>query len=300
MSISLLTSWMYVVGCERQPSEQAPSVEFSDPVQFEFRIVGEPQSVEDLARYAALIQRRLARSIPGGLRVTALETRGLLVEMERAAADDDHTQIALKVLSAPPPKLEFRIIANPEDEEAGLWDRYRSNLERDGPTLQAGDAHGWFEIGAPRSFFPINSPEEWAAFVPKDHSRSISARYGDKYYLLARLAPEFGLLHGTPPTWRAKSVLRHKGERGYHYVSFTLDEEGGRQMWGLSSRSIKRRMAILLDDVVIRAPTIESAIRDNVSITGEFSEHELAELVEMLESCCNPYRFEMVDPDVRP
>ncbi len=141
VSISLLTSWMYVVGCERQPSEQAPSVEFSDPVQFEFRIVGEPQSVEDLARYAALIQRRLARSIPGGLRVTALETRGLLVEMERAAADDDHTQIALKVLSAPPPKLEFRIIANPEDEEAGLWDRYRSNLERDGPTLQAGDAH---------------------------------------------------------------------------------------------------------------------------------------------------------------
>ncbi|MDE3045112.1 MAG: protein translocase subunit SecD [Verrucomicrobiota bacterium] len=44
------------------------------------------------------------------------------------------------------------------------------------------------------------------------------------------------------------------------------------------------RMAVLLNDTVISAPTLESALRDSASITGSFSQREVSQLVADLQA----------------
>ncbi len=67
-------------------------------------------------------------------------------------------------------------------------------------------------------------------------------------------------------------------------IAFRLSSEGGEKFYELTSRNYGRRLAIILDDVVIIAPAIQSAIRTEGSITGQRSTQEARELANLIKS----------------
>ena len=67
-------------------------------------------------------------------------------------------------------------------------------------------------------------------------------------------------------------------------IAFRLSSEGGEKFYELTSRNYGRRLAIILDDIVIIAPAIQSAIRTEGSITGQRSTQEARELANLIKS----------------
>jgi SecD/SecF fusion protein len=72
-------------------------------------------------------------------------------------------------------------------------------------------------------------------------------------------------------------------QNGY-VVNVTLDTVGGRKMGRFSGDNIGKRLAIVLDDIVISAPAIQVEITANFNITGKFSEEEAENLAIFLKS----------------
>jgi len=67
-------------------------------------------------------------------------------------------------------------------------------------------------------------------------------------------------------------------------VSFTFDNEGGRRFGELTEAHIGELLAIILDDRVYSAPSINSRITFNGRITGQFSPEEAADLAVVLRA----------------
>ena len=68
-------------------------------------------------------------------------------------------------------------------------------------------------------------------------------------------------------------------------VVFQLNPEGANRFYELTSKSVGRLLAIVLDDVIISAATIREPLREHVSISGGFkSSMETRELAQLLQS----------------
>src|SRR5690606_17296149 len=61
-------------------------------------------------------------------------------------------------------------------------------------------------------------------------------------------------------------------------VEFSFNDEGAEKFYELTSKNHGKSLAIVLDDEVISAPVIQSAIRSTGSITGKFSNAEVKTL----------------------
>jgi preprotein translocase subunit SecD len=69
------------------------------------------------------------------------------------------------------------------------------------------------------------------------------------------------------------------------YIAFKLTPEGGEKFYDLTSKNIKKPLAIVLDGVVISAPEIQSAISTDGSITSTtFTTQEAKQLATLLKS----------------
>ncbi len=55
--------------------------------------------------------------------------------------------------------------------------------------------------------------------------------------------------------------------QGQYYVAFEMQPDGAKQMGELTGKNIRRQMGIILDDNVMSAPSIQSEITDNGTIT---------------------------------
>lgn len=71
-------------------------------------------------------------------------------------------------------------------------------------------------------------------------------------------------------------------------VSFTLNREGARNFGDVTGQNIGRNLAIILDDRVQTAPTIQGRISDEGQITGNFTQQEVADLSLILRSGALP------------
>lgn len=67
-------------------------------------------------------------------------------------------------------------------------------------------------------------------------------------------------------------------------VSFEFTEEGGERFFELTSKNVGRRLAIVLDGVVLSAPSINEGIRNKGVISGRFTANEARELSLLLKS----------------
>lgn len=67
-------------------------------------------------------------------------------------------------------------------------------------------------------------------------------------------------------------------------VNFTFNSEGGRIFGDLTEKNLKQRLAIILDNNVYSAPTIQSRISMRGQITGRFTPQESADLAVVLRA----------------
>jgi len=85
-------------------------------------------------------------------------------------------------------------------------------------------------------------------------------------------------------------------EMGRSAVMFRLNEEGGNRFHAITSANRpsgehRRHLAIILDGQVLTAPSLQSAIRSDGQITGDFSDAEVKQLVNILRSGALPVRL---------
>ncbi|MDB6135894.1 MAG: protein-export rane protein SecD [Verrucomicrobiales bacterium] len=91
---------------------------------------------------------------------------------------------------------------------------------------------------------------------------------------------------------KSASPALQPGHLNYE-IMVTLTSEGASQMKKLSTENEGRPMAIVLDNVVLSAPTINSVLGDRFSITGNFTEKGAKDLASAMENPLeNPLKVE--------
>ena len=201
--------------------------------------------------------------------------------------------------------LEYRILAKRDAsteltiaaEEQYLRQpiaQYMDGLRQRGPRLRSGDRYQWFEIGNPVDMFNLRDPNELENFDTfKNNLGMIVERFGDKYYVLAHTDSKMVMLHEPgKKNWELKSALPDRDpQTNRPAIRFQLDAPGGAMFYQLSERNIGELLCILLDDVVVSAPRLQSAIREVGQITGDFTQQQVRELVNKLEAGALPARL---------
>ncbi len=98
-----------------------------------------------------------------------------------------------------------------------------------------------------------------------------------EYYLVEKYADVTGkMLRDASPAFSQQELK--------HYIAFKLTDEGGERFGELTGSNVGRPLAIILDDVVISAPVIQSKITTEGSITGNFTPDAARELALLLKS----------------
>ncbi|MFO0865233.1 MAG: protein translocase subunit SecD [Gemmataceae bacterium] len=127
--------------------------------------------------------------------------------------------------------------------------------------------------------------------LPEEERRAKSI----EYFVLAR-DPELGQDGKPTPTISGKylvSAFPSPDSNGRMVVSFTFDSTGGDLFGNLTGKNvptgdgpekIMRHLAIVLDGLVMSAPTINSQIRQSGQITGNFTQKETENLVNILRA----------------
>ena len=113
---------------------------------------------------------------------------------------------------------------------------------------------------------------------------------GTSHYLVRKLAGITGAdLRGASPTI---------DEYNKPAVRFMLTGDGARKFGTLTSANINRQLAIILDDRVVSAPTIQSRITDEGRITGSFTSDEVNDLSLVLRSGALPASMTYLEEEV--
>jgi len=103
---------------------------------------------------------------------------------------------------------------------------------------------------------------------------------GEEWYLISRSAAVSGRdLRAAQPS---------RDEMGRPSVNFQLTAEGGRRFFNFTSQHVNDSLAIVLDNVVREVANINEPIRDEVRITGAFTEQQSQDLATMLRSGALP------------
>ena len=186
----------------------------------------------------------------------------------------------LKRLIAKTGVLEFRI-APTVGGDSGLKDEeikdHRARLAEEGaePGRKRKDPYQWFKIRGERKDF--------------GHLLTGIDPAGEYYVLLAGNRPNDVMLRGD---WRLDDAYPTTDSKTMTpAVGFKFDVRGATRFANLTSSHLQQPMAVLLDDEVYSAPTIQSTISDSGIITGRFSNQEVNELVRTLDAGSLPARI---------
>ena len=168
--------------------------------------------------------------------------------------------------------LQFHILADDvPDSEYALW---VERLATSGPRARAGDAYRWMEVERPSEL----------------GSRKAIGPDG-KTYGLVHVANEKSM-DNKDPDWGLERAQSDQDQRGGRAVSFVLDAMGGRLFAELSTAHVGHFMAIVLDDRIVSAPVLRTAITGGSVIieagTGGFSEAEAEYLINTLNAGALP------------
>ncbi len=134
-------------------------------------------------------------------------------------------------------------------------------------------------------------PEEREKRMPQKRDMG-AKRY--EYYVLARNTETPEKEHEVTGDFLSRAAA-DVGNKGGIAVHFGFTTEGGNRFWDLTtknkpdeSRGLFRHLAIVLDEMVESAPTINSPIRDQGEISGNFTKPEADKLVNILRSGALP------------
>jgi len=110
---------------------------------------------------------------------------------------------------------------------------------------------------------------------------------GTVYYLVRRVAPVTGRdLRTSRPTM---------DENNLPAVSFTFNQDGAQRFGQFTEQNIGRGLAVILDNRVFTAPTIQSRIAGEGRITGSFTQQEAQDLSLVLRTGALPAPMDVLE-----
>ena len=92
-----------------------------------------------------------------------------------------------------------------------------------------------------------------------------------------------------------KSAVATADQLGQWQIAFDLTSQGSDQFFNYTGSHIGQPMAIVLDGVVLSAPTIQAAIRDQGVITGQFTKDEADSLAVQMRYGALPVPLRAID-----
>ena len=181
--------------------------------------------------------------------------------------------------------LEFRLLPTQGHEKVDmeLMKNYIETLKK-GPKYSSDKNYVWCEI---------EKIEEWQARDEQGRP-CIVGQFGDKYYVLASNKPAETILHGSDKRdWKLEKAYPTQDRAGLRAIGFLLDEKGGKLFWNITDENVgfHRPLCILLDGVAISAPKVDSRIRRDGVITGNFTKTQVGDMVNKLNAGSLPSKL---------
>jgi SecD/SecF fusion protein len=181
--------------------------------------------------------------------------------------------------------LSFRITVRPGEFPGE--EQARQELRERGPKNVAIPGVKWCRINDIQQW--INTPAQAKAFREDPNygvalfsgMGYVAEPYAGDYYMLCydtrqtRLTPAEG-------TWAVSSARPGVDSYGRAAIDFRMNPSGAILLGNLTQAHVGNQMAILLDDEVYTAPTLQSAISSSGQITGSFSDEEIQYIVRVL------------------
>ncbi|HCO96555.1 MAG TPA: hypothetical protein DIU00_21885 [Phycisphaerales bacterium] len=189
--------------------------------------------------------------------------------------------------------LDFRILPTLEHPDTGKIEveKYVELLETKGPRETSDENFVWCEI---------KSNNQWNVI------HSIIGSYDDKHYVLASNNPDECMLSGPRANWKIDRVSKSYDQMGRPAVAFMLDKNGGELLGALTEKNIDRPLCILLDNIALSAPFVESRVGRNGMIVGSLSTEEVDRIVDYLEAGAlsvtivkRPFSEGLINPDIK-
>ncbi len=174
--------------------------------------------------------------------------------------------------------LEFRILPTQggtqlSDQEIGV---YIEALATKGPKYASDIKYVWCEI---------ENTAEWKT------NSAILGQFAKKTYVLASNLPNECMVHAGQRQWKLERAHPTQDEMGRRAIGFSLDEKGAVLFSNVTGRNTERPLCILLDEMAISAPNIQSRIYRSGIIMGTFTETEVADMVNKLSAGSLPARL---------
>ena len=116
--------------------------------------------------------------------------------------------------------------------------------------------------------------------LPGKRESSSDTSGGEAWYLINRIAAVTGR--------DLRDAQPRPDENGRPSVNFTLTRDGAVRFGRVTGQNIGKQLAIILDNRVFSAPTIQSQITDNGRITGSFTQQQASDLALVLRSGALP------------
>ena len=171
--------------------------------------------------------------------------------------------------------LEFRILPTDghPDVDMAQMKTYIDTLKSSGPADASDDKYVWIEI---------DDPQNWRS-ADGENRPSIVVPFGIKYYVLASNKKDEVVLQ-TGRDWKIVRASPGKDSMGRRAIDFELDERGGQLFANVTGKNIEKPLCILLDNLAVSAPNIQSRIYTRGQITGNFTMTEVADIVSKLNA----------------
>jgi SecD/SecF fusion protein len=180
--------------------------------------------------------------------------------------------------------LEFRILPTDghPDVDTAQMKAYVETLKTKGPKYASDDKYIWFEI---------ENPQQWHSADGAGRP-SIFAQFGNKFYVLASNKKDETLLHTSQEKdWKLNKSTPGQDQQGRRAIDFELDERGGRLFANVTGKNLERPLCIMLDNIALSAPNIQSRIYTRGQITGTYTNTQVDDMVSKLNAGSLPARL---------
>ncbi|MCH7791570.1 MAG: protein translocase subunit SecD, partial [Planctomycetes bacterium] len=262
---ALLRSNVETIKIDRSTGEK---VNLGSPRQLALERIREGQPLETLAQIDRIVE--------------AWNT----YESNRRSLDDPED---LKRLLRGAGVLDFRITVDPGtlSEEQQL----RDELSARGPRNTQSTVAAWYKINRTENWFDsvqdarLMRENPAAYFADPNKYRLVGEEFDGEYYILCYTSSGNVLITvAGDNTWAVESAFQGPDQLGRPAINFRMNTIGGRKMAALTDPHVGDHMAVLLDDQVYTAPTLQGRISASGQITGDFSREEIDYLIRTLNA----------------